>query len=249
MQQAKGFYGQSQLLADADAALVAWRERWEKVPEVERDWHLDAPPRVEVHSPDYCPPEEEGGNDYADTRPPINLMEDHRFIPVTGNRYCGECGGGKLHPIHPPEAVPHPPKFYSPKEPFPPEEEGGSEWKNPNFEAVAAGATVHRFIPVTDSRYCGECGGGKLHPIHTQLYSERINYDHAAPYFPEQHKPHGFIPGENHAGASIFCAECGGGILHPVHEVCKCGAGLDYMKDMVLQRQCYKCARQEEKKS
>jgi len=38
------------IVTEADSALVAWRERWEKP--------------AEVHSPDYVPPEEEGGNDH-----------------------------------------------------------------------------------------------------------------------------------------------------------------------------------------
>ncbi len=55
----------------ADTALVAWRERWE------------------VTIDDYAPP-----------YPPETTYPPHRFILVTDNRYCGECGGGKLHPIH-----------------------------------------------------------------------------------------------------------------------------------------------------
>ncbi len=93
----------------ADTALVAWRERWEKVPEagpIVSPFTSDGNP-----GPDYCPPEEEGGNAHArlqdyfqDHTPPAidpgGPAAEHRFIPVTDNRYCGGCGGGKLHPIH-----------------------------------------------------------------------------------------------------------------------------------------------------
>ncbi len=34
---------------------------------------------------------------------PLDPVSAHRFIPVTDNRYCGECGGGKLHVIHFPQ--------------------------------------------------------------------------------------------------------------------------------------------------
>jgi hypothetical protein len=63
----------------ADEALIAWRERWEKP--------------AEVHSPDYVPPEEEGGDNYA-------AGFRHPFTPLEGNSLCNICGGGKLHPIH-----------------------------------------------------------------------------------------------------------------------------------------------------
>ncbi len=113
---------------NADAALVAWRERWEGVPEAGpcvSPFTSDKNP--EVHSPDYCSPEDEGGNfgvparfrsdvptmtqeEFGDYAPPLQAtgamcepVSPHRFIPVTDSRYCGECGGGKLHEIHYPE--------------------------------------------------------------------------------------------------------------------------------------------------
>jgi hypothetical protein len=36
-----------------------------------------------------------GGSD-----PPVVACGAHPFIPVEGNRYCGRCGGGILHPVH-----------------------------------------------------------------------------------------------------------------------------------------------------
>ena len=61
-------------LGTADVALEAWRERWEKP--------------AEVHSPDYAPPEEEGGNDYAATR-----YRSHVFTPWGDNPdRCQLCG-------------------------------------------------------------------------------------------------------------------------------------------------------------
>jgi len=33
--------------------------------------------------------------------PPIDRSEfRHPFLAVEGNRFCGQCGGGSLHPIH-----------------------------------------------------------------------------------------------------------------------------------------------------
>lgn len=83
-------------IRDADAALVAWRERWEKIPEAApavSPFTSDGNP-AEAHSPD------EGGDDYAPPVPGWHRGIPHRMFPVSGNRYCGECGGGKLHKIH-----------------------------------------------------------------------------------------------------------------------------------------------------
>ncbi len=122
-------YPQGYAARNADAALVAWRERWERPADPE---HFGVPARFrwensgtdpEVPEADHTVfpftsdrnPEEEGGNDYAapiaGNGPAILALQNlaagkpttHRFVPVTGNRYCGECGGGKLHEIHFPE--------------------------------------------------------------------------------------------------------------------------------------------------
>jgi hypothetical protein len=37
---------------------------------------------------------------------PVKLMEPHPFLLVKGNRFCGQCGGGILHPIHRLENLP-----------------------------------------------------------------------------------------------------------------------------------------------
>ena len=85
IQQHNGFYGRAQILENADAALEAWRERWEKP--------------AEVHSPDYVPPEKEGGNDHAAPDFP-EQHQPHRFVADNLSPFCTECGGGKLHSIH-----------------------------------------------------------------------------------------------------------------------------------------------------
>ena len=32
--------------------------------------------------------------------PPLFFIDPHPFELVEGNRYCGRCGGGIMHPVH-----------------------------------------------------------------------------------------------------------------------------------------------------
>jgi hypothetical protein len=43
-------------------------------------------------------PEREGALDCF--APPMKTAPQHDFAAVEGNRFCGKCGGGSLHPIH-----------------------------------------------------------------------------------------------------------------------------------------------------
>lgn len=46
------------------------------------------------------PPDPDDPNDDI-VAPPVDTSKPtHLFLPVEGNRFCGECGAGKLHPIH-----------------------------------------------------------------------------------------------------------------------------------------------------
>ena len=45
-------------------------------------------------------PEPEGTDDGVFAPPVDPSKPSHEFWPVEGNRFCGDCGAGKLHPIH-----------------------------------------------------------------------------------------------------------------------------------------------------
>ena len=72
------------IVRSQDAALAHWRRESDRdagtIARLSRE--LDAAKKL---------------GDYAG---PIKLIDRHPFLVIEGNRFCGECGGGILHPIH-----------------------------------------------------------------------------------------------------------------------------------------------------
>jgi hypothetical protein len=111
--------GARQAIENADRALEAWRERWDKAPaapepaETHRFEPVDGVFGEILHTGNAAAgrkwSEEARGAVFSKAyQPPVFGLSTspHAFKPVEGNRYCGDCGAGRLHAIHTPEPAP-----------------------------------------------------------------------------------------------------------------------------------------------
>lgn len=107
--------GQAGPILRADAALVAWRERWDEPAEPGKCWTCGSPLDYSLNRvlqdqcyrcarpervPEAGPAVSPFTSDLAPIVSKVGWPPPHRFVPVTGNRYCGECAAGKFHQIH-----------------------------------------------------------------------------------------------------------------------------------------------------
>ena len=170
--------GARQAIENADRALEAWRERWDKPAPAEpeprpviplppgfiatpnfREW-TDAEKRElrKYLKLDDSPEESAAqakrsgaGNDFTGPIDP-DRTRPHPFKPVEGNRYCGDCGAGRLHSIHTPETAQ--------------DAKAGREWHDEVMRSV--GGSPHSFSALQNSEYCASCGLSRFHPVHPE---------------------------------------------------------------------------------